>query len=157
LAGCTDVPLTAGQGECSATFAGPGTVEVVANFPGSGDAAASVSPSTAVQVSGLAITPQPITFPETALGTPSAEQALTVTNTSLVAATVSAVLVQGGDASAFATSSDGCTGTALNPGASCAVVITYTPDVAGSSVSSLDITDSAAAEPQQISLTGSAS
>jgi len=93
-------------------------------------------------------------FSSQVLNTTSDAQAETVTNISPVNLTISTVTLGGTNASDFATSGDGCTGSTVAPNASCTVSITFTPSSTGSRTASLTFTDNAPSSPQTSSLTG---
>lgn len=94
------------------------------------------------------LTPASLDFGTQALGTTSAPQTITLSNT-------------GGDAMAIAgISSSGdfaqtnnC-GTTLAAGSSCSVTVTFTPTATGSRSGSITVTDNASGSPQSVPLTG---
>ena len=92
-----------------------------------------------------------LTFSSQPLGTTSAAQAVTLTNTGTAALTISSIVATGNFAQL-----NTC-GSSLAAGASCTISVTFTPTVAGSRTGSLTITDNAASSPQVVNLGGSGS
>lgn len=109
-----------------------------------------------VQLSGTGVAPGPIlnpsqsslSFPSTIVGTSSATQAVTVTNTGTTTATVSGVAATG-DFSQTNT----CASLAV--GASCTVTVKFTPTTSGARTGAVTITSNANNSPTAISLSGS--
>ncbi|MGH9583874.1 MAG: choice-of-anchor D domain-containing protein, partial [Bryobacteraceae bacterium] len=87
------------------------------------------------------------------VGTASAWQSVTFTNTSSVAVSFSGIGVSGSAASDFLIERNTC-GAALAAGASCAVSIAFQPTVAGSRTAYLTFTDNAYGSPQSAALNG---
>jgi hypothetical protein len=112
---------------------------------------AKISPGGAPAVN---LTLPSFTFGPQQLGTTSAAQAETVTNTGTANLTISTVTIGGTNAGDFATSADTCTGATLTPNGTCAVSVTFTPSAMGSRSASLNFTDNAAGSPQSITLAG---
>ncbi|HEV2348783.1 MAG TPA: choice-of-anchor D domain-containing protein [Terriglobia bacterium] len=108
-----------------------------------GGAIASLSPST-------------ISFGNQSVGTTSAAQTITMTNTGTanLAFAAGAVTLSGTNAADFAISTDTCSGATVAPTATCTVDVTFTPSVNGAEAASLNFTDNAAVSPQAVSLTG---
>jgi hypothetical protein len=107
-----------------------------------GTGAGSTSPT-------LSVSPTTLTFARTRVGTTSAPQTVTLTNTSSVAATISSIAVTG----PYVRASSTC-GSTLAAGSSCAVSVTFTPTVSGTQTGTLAITDNAIGSPQLVGLTG---
>jgi len=95
-----------------------------------------------------------LTFGNQNLGTPSASQPVTLTNTGTASRTISGVTVGGTNAGDFATSADTCTGETVSPRSTCSVSVKFTPSAAGSRSASLIFTDNASNSPQTVSLNG---
>ena len=115
---------------------------------------ASGSPQT-VSLSGTGIAPAAVSFSpsslsfSTPLGTSSASQTVTVTNTGGVALGISGIAAN----YPFEIMTSTCTGN-LAGGASCSVNISYTAQTSGTVTGAFTITDSAAGSPQSVPLTG---
>jgi hypothetical protein len=78
------------------------------------------------QLTTATIAPGSLTFASQTVGTTSAAQTLTLTNTSGIALTLSAIVVTGDF-----TETDNCANAAINTGASCAIQVTFTPSQSG--------------------------
>jgi hypothetical protein len=109
-----------------------------------------------VPLSGTGVAPGPIltaspaslTFPGTIVGSQSATQAVTVTNSGTTSATVSGVSVTG-DFSQTNT----CTTVAV--GASCTVTVRFNPTASGTRTGTLTVTSNANNSPTTVTLSGS--
>jgi hypothetical protein len=89
------------------------------------------------------------------VGTTSTPSTVTVTNHGTAGLAVAGVALSGTDPSSFTIQSDGCTGQTVAPGASCSIVVAFTPGQAGDLTASLTISDNAVFNPQSVSLSGS--
>ena len=83
-----------------------------------------------------------------AVGTTSAAQTATLTNTGAVPLAINVIVVDG----SFAQTNN-CPAT-LAPGGACAIAVTFTPAVAGDRQGVLSVFDDAAGSPQTVALTG---
>jgi Abnormal spindle-like microcephaly-assoc'd, ASPM-SPD-2-Hydin len=95
-----------------------------------------------------ALSPASLTFGGQAVGTSSASQTVTLSNTGGAPLSISGIVVNG-DFSQV----NSC-GATLAAGASCPITVTFTPTVAGTRQGTLTITDNAPGGPQTVSLTG---
>jgi sugar lactone lactonase YvrE len=105
-------------------------------------------------VPGALLFPNPLSFSTEPLGTAGA-LAVTVTDSSAVATSVSTVGISGANAADFVAPSgaDGCAGNSIPAnGGSCAINVIFTPTVAGPESATLTINDSAGT--QTVMLTG---
>jgi hypothetical protein len=109
----------------------------------------------------LDLSPATLTFGPQNVGTASAPQTVTVTNTGTASLTISSALVGGTNSGDFATNADTCTGATLTPTPSststCTINVTFTPSATGSFSASLIFTDNVngvAGSTQTVSLTG---
>ena len=100
------------------------------------------------QTATLSLSPTSLTFPSTAVGSPSAAQTVTVSNTGTAAATVSGITTSGD----FAQTST-C-GSSIAAGGSCTVAVTFTPTAAGARTGSLAIASNASNGTVTASLSG---
>ncbi len=114
---------------------------------GSAVAVQSTSPSNAAPLSVLAISQGALTFGVTSVGTASATQAVTVSNAGTTTIHVGGILT-----SADFTESGTCT--TLNPGDSCTVQVTFTPQTAGTRSGALELQTDAAQSLEFVSLVG---
>ncbi|HEY1242645.1 MAG TPA: choice-of-anchor D domain-containing protein [Bryobacteraceae bacterium] len=96
------------------------------------------------------ISPGSLVFGAQALGTTSAAQFVTVTNTGSGALNFSKDTVSGD----FALAGLGSCGPSLAPGANCTISIHFTPTAAGTRTGNLTIADNAPNSPQTVSLSG---
>jgi M6 family metalloprotease-like protein len=102
----------------------------------------------------VSLSPTSLTFASRAVGTSSAAQTVTLTNTSTVTLSIREIALAGASASQFAETST-CGGS-LNAGASCTISVAFRPTLAGGQNASLAVTDNAAGSPQSVSLRGTA-
>ena len=124
-----------------------GTVTITDNAANSPQTVLLAGDGLPVPVVSLSVTS--LTFSSQSLGTTSAPQTVTLSNTGSSALTIASI-VSIGDFAQLNT----C-GTSLAAGASCAINVTFTPTAAGSRTGSITITDNAASSPQIVSLGGS--
>ncbi len=102
------------------------------------------------------VSPGSLTFAALGIGTTSAAQSVTVTNSSsaqLIFAASPLSLI-GLNSQDFAVQTDGCSGKTLAAGGTCAVSITFKPSVAGSESGQLLIMSNANNSPATVSLAG---
>jgi len=97
------------------------------------------------------LAPTSLTFSSQQVGTSSAAQAVTLTNTGNVALSVGTLQTTGDFAEV-----NNCSAT-LAPGSSCVINVTFTPTASGVRSGTLTISDNAQASPQSVSLTGTGS
>lgn len=90
----------------------------------------------------------PIAFPDQLLGTASAPQAITLTNSGVSTLNISSIT-----ASAQYSVSSAC-GKSVAPGANCALNVTFSPTAQGTSPGTISINDSASSKPQVIEVSG---
>jgi hypothetical protein len=153
--GCgAQVPASGGSCSLSITFTPTtvgtrtGSVTIVDSAPGSPH---TLSLTGTGAVPGVALQPTSLTFGVTAVGTTSATQRVTLTNSG--GATLTITRIQGsGD---FAETND-CTAT-LAGGSACSIDVTFTPTADGTRIGTLTISDSAADSPQSLNLVGGVS
>ncbi|MGB9488038.1 MAG: choice-of-anchor D domain-containing protein [Terriglobia bacterium] len=101
---------------------------------------------------GANISPGSLTFTGQQVGTTSAAQTVTLSNTGSVSLTVSSITATGTNASDFGVTNT-C-GVNLAVGANCTISVTFTPMATGTLTAALTITDNALTSPQTVSLTG---
>jgi hypothetical protein len=104
-----------------------------------------------------ALSPTSLSFAAQTVGTASAAQTVTVTNTGGTAFAISAAGRGGTDPGDFATSNDHCTGATIAPAATCTIAATFTPAAAGTRTATLTFTDNAPGSPHTLALTGEGS
>jgi hypothetical protein len=101
--------------------------------------------------------PATLTFASQTVGTTSAGQSSTLTDTSsTVALNISSITLTGTDPGDFAISSASTCPTSgtIKAKATCLVTITFTPTATGTRTATLNVTDNATGSPQTVSLTG---
>ena len=115
-----------------------------------------LSGSVVVPVASLSTTA--ITFSPINVGTTSAAQTITLTNTGLGSMTVTGAVLGGTNPSVFTMTngSTSCQGATLAANASCSVSLTFTPAAATSYSATVTFTDNATGSPQAVAVSGSA-
>jgi hypothetical protein len=117
---------------------------------GGGDAIVGISQVGKADISGVTGA-----FPDTLLGTSSAPQTLTVTNTGGAPLNVASASLVGSDAGEFSLAQNSCEGAALAPGAACSVEVSFSPAHTGAfSAADLAVTSDSASSPDEVALTG---
>ena len=122
-----------------------GTLSVSDNAPASPQTV-SLSGSGNVPIAG--VSPSSLTFSSQTVGTTSAAQAVTLSNTGGATLNLSSIATSGDFAQ-----SNNC-GSSLTAGAHCAINVTFTPAASGTRSGALSIADNAAGSPQAVGLTG---
>ena len=107
-----------------------------------GGGSASGTPAATFSVSSLA-------FGTVGLGVTTLPQTVTVTNSGTASLAISSATVSGD----FALASNAC-GASLSSGASCAMMVTFTPTVVGARTGTLSLATNASGSPQSLALTG---
>src|SRR6202030_2471968 len=109
----------------------------------------------------VGVAPNPVAFGNQTLGTTSAAQTITVTNSGNLASTLAAgtpVTITGANSGDFAIVGGTTTcvaGFVLTAnGGSCVINVTFTPGAAGARTATVSVADDAPASPQQTTLTG---
>ncbi|KRA31372.1 hypothetical protein ASD81_18205 [Nocardioides sp. Root614] len=155
---CTNAVLSTGQ-SCTVQVAfkpqAPGSRAALLSFadnaPGTPH---QVSLSGAATQPAASLTPSSLTFADMPVGQTSPQQPVTMRNVGSSTLTISGVTF-GSGAADFQKVSDGCTGAALAPNASCVVQVAFRPTVAGTRTGVLFFADNAPGNPHSVSLTGS--
>jgi len=96
--------------------------------------------------------PSGVSLPSTGVGAASAAVPVTLTNTGTAAVTVTGVT--SGNGAEFAVATNGCTGTVLQPGATCQFSITFTPAAAGTRSTTISVASNGTGSPQSIVASG---
>ena len=97
--------------------------------------------------------PMSLNFGTESVGTTSAPQTTTLTNSGTTTLTLTSETIVGTGAADYAITANTC-GTSLAVGASCSVTMTLTPSAIGTRSAVLAFTDSAQNSPQNVALTG---
>jgi len=123
--------------------------------------AGAASTSQTLTVTGTGVTaatavtvyPTTLTFPNQSVGTVSAPQNVTITNTGTATLNISNITTStGGDYSQ--TNTCGALLNTLSVGQSCSVSVTFSPTASGTRSGSLSITDNATGSPQTVAISG---
>jgi hypothetical protein len=100
---------------------------------------------------GATLTPMSLTFPGQPVGTSSAAQAATLTNSGNLPLNISGIQVTGDFGQ-----NNSCPAQ-VSPGSSCMINVTFSPAVSGTRSGSLTVNDNAYGSPQAVNLTGTGS
>jgi hypothetical protein len=104
---------------------------------------------------GVGLIPTSLTFGNQKVGTTSATQSVTLTNTGTAALTIDSIALTGINAGDFAeTTTCPISPSTLAAGAKCALSVTFTPVAKGTRTATVSITDNAPNSPQSIALSG---
>ncbi len=125
---------------------------LLASCGGSSSASGTITPAAAPSA---ALAPSSLAFGNENVGTTSAAQTVTLANNgnaALLFTGTAGIAVTGTDNGDF--SQTNVCGTSLAAGATCNIVVTFTPSAAGSRAAALSIADNATDSPQSVSLTG---
>jgi len=140
-----------------------GTHSITAQYAGDTNFTGSVSLALSEIVSGVpavTLSAPSLTFANQTVGTTSATQSVTVTNSGSGSLAISHISVAGANIADFAiTGGSTCpvNGGTVPAGANCTVVVTFTPIASGARSASVTVSDNAAGSPHSVSLTGTAS
>jgi hypothetical protein len=104
--------------------------------------------SVLLQVPEVSLSSGPLTFPSQWVGTTSAAQNLTLTNTGSAPLKISSIAINGDFAQTNA-----C-GTSMAAGASCSITVTFTPTAIGTRSAMATITDNATDSPHTVAISG---
>lgn len=104
-------------------------------------------------VSGASVDPTSLGFGSVPVNTTSSPQTVTLTSTGSGPLLISSIRINGNSSKDFAIQSNNCP-PSLAVGASCQVVVTFTPTKRGTRTSSLAFTDDAPDSPQVVALSG---
>ncbi len=96
----------------------------------------------------LALSPTVLPFSTQLIGTTSAAQTITLTNTGVAGVTISGIAIAGANADEYAQANT-CA-SSLEAGANCAINVTFTPAAAGWRTATLTITDDAFGSPHTV-------
>lgn len=135
------------------TASGSRTASVSISDNASGGLKAVSITGTGMPSVGLSLSPSNLSFGSQAVGTTSAAEIVTLTNTGSGALSVSSIAMTGANPADFAETGNTC-GSSLAPGGACTVEVTFTPSIAGARTATLSFTDNAGGSPQTVGLTG---
>lgn len=115
---------------------------------GCSNSSTSGSSSSTQSAPQASLSPSTLTFSSQNLGTTSASQTLTLSNTGNAALAVNSITAAGDFAQA-----NTC-GSSVAAGASCSISVTFTPSVVGTRTGSVSVGTNASGSPESVSLTG---
>jgi len=98
------------------------------------------------------VSPGSLSFGNQPVGTTSATETATLSNTGTGALSISSLTITGANAGDFA-QSNSC-GSSLPAGSNCTLSVSFTPTASGSRTASVSIADNASGSPQKVSLSG---
>jgi hypothetical protein len=98
------------------------------------------------------LSPTNLSFGSQPVGTTSAAQTVTLTNSGNAPLSITSLAITGNNASDFAQTNN-C-GSSVGAGANCKVRVTFTPSASGSRTASIIFADNASGSPQTVSLSG---
>src|SRR5438046_3872028 len=102
----------------------------------------------------VTFTPSSLTFAAQAIGTTSAPQSITITNTGNASLFINSAATRGANPLDFTQMDDGCSGLTLAAGTGCSVSIAFSPTASGTRSATFILTDNAAGSPQTVPITG---
>jgi len=103
----------------------------------------------------VTLSPTSLTFNSQTVGTTSAAQAVTLTNSGNAALSITAIGLSGSNPGDFAqTNTCPLSPSTLAVGANCTISVTFSPSATGNRAASVSIADNAAGSPQSVGLTG---
>jgi Ca2+-binding RTX toxin-like protein len=153
-AGTTDIAGETGPSFVPTSAQGGSTLRVVVSFTDNHGALETViSADTAPVPAPLAsVSSASLAFGSQIIGSTSATQVITVTNTGNASLVVSALTLSGANLGEFTVTLNTC-GTVL-PGASCTINVVFTPTTIGAKSATVSINHNAAGSPSNITLSG---
>lgn len=105
----------------------------------------------------VTLAPSTLTFSTQIVGTTSAAQPVTLTNSGSAALTITSIGFTGANASEFAQTNNCPPAPAtLAAGSNCSIKVTFTPTAAGTAAASISIADNATGSPQTVPIAGTA-
>lgn len=144
--GVTFHPSASGARSATLTFSSNASNGATKNVTLSGTG------SSATATPGQLSIPAALSLPGTSVGSQSAASMVTVTNVGGAAVTVSSVTSS--NSSEFAIVNNGCSGSAVQPGASCQFGVTFIPSISGARSSTISVVGTGTGSPQSLSATG---
>jgi hypothetical protein len=132
------------------------TMQMVALKPGTSGGASGIATTPGPSSPGASVSATNLAFVTGGVGIASAAQTITLTNTGGVAMAISSIRITGSNAADFVDVTT-CGGS-LSAGASCNIVIVFTPTLVGSAeTATLTVTDNASGGSQSVVLSGTGS
>lgn len=113
----------------------------------------SSSSTTTAPTPTVSLSPSSLTFGSQSVGSSSAAELVTVSNTGNGTLVFSSIVISGTNSSDFTQTNTSC-GPSVGPSGSCTINVTFTPSASGTRTGTLTITDNASTSPQTVSLSG---
>ncbi len=137
----------------SAVGARSGSLAIAHNATGSPSSVSLSGTGAAAPAPAVSLSGSTIALGSVQVGTTSAAQIVTLTNTGTAALTISGITLGGTNAGDFARTGT-CAAGAVAAGASCTLTATFTPTVAGARTASLSVASNAPNSPHAVNLSG---
>ena len=137
----------------TATGSSSASITITDNASGSPHSVALSGTGTGVPAPAVSLSPASLSFGSQNVGTTSAPQTVTLTNSGTADLTINSIGLGGTNPGDFAQTNT-CPST-LAASASCSLSVTFTPTATGSSSANLTITDNASGSPHSVTLSGS--
>jgi uncharacterized repeat protein (TIGR01451 family) len=105
----------------------------------------------------VGMSPSSLSFGDQGVGSTSAPQTVTITNTAASGAqslAIGQLAIGGANAGDFSLGTDNCSNASVAPGDSCGVEISFAPTVTGSRNATVDVPSNAASSPDHVALSG---
>jgi hypothetical protein len=157
------LPVTPGSNTCTISVAFAPTSMGAQSATLNVNIGAPAAPAPLVQLTGtgigpvIGVVPASLTFASQTVGTTSAAQTVTVSNTGAVSLTALSVSLGGTNPTDFARpagAAGGTCGTTLAPTSTCTITLTFTPAVSGARSATLLVSGAAPANTATVSLSG---
>src|SRR4051812_3527980 len=123
---------------------------------GGGGGGGGTQPPPPATAPAVTFTPTSLTFAAQAIGTTSAPQSITISNTGNAPLFVNSAATRGANPLDFTEVSDGCSGLPLAVGTSCSVSIPFPPTASGARSATFTLPDNAPNSPQTVPISGPA-
>ena len=137
-----------------AICAGAGPVWASQGSGGGSGGGGTPPPPPPSSVPGASLSPSTVTYGPQDVGTTSAVQTVTLTNTGTASLFIARMAQGGIDPLDFAETNDFCIGSSVAPGASCTLTVLFKPTATGTRTATISVVDNAADSPQVITFTG---
>ncbi len=149
--------LNFGRGYDAATLLNSGAVLTEGGFNGTNQNYTILSGAELYNAGGTSapvasLSPTTLTFASRSIGTTSAAQTVTLTNTGNAALTITGISITGANAADF-TETNTCPAS-LAANANCAISVKFVPNAVGARAANLGVADNAAGTPQTVALSG---
>jgi hypothetical protein len=138
----------------SALLLATGATEALASHGGGGGGGAPPPPPPPAGTPTVSLSPSSATYGPQDVGTTSAPQTITITDTGTAPLFFSGMRQGGLNPIDFAEIDDQCVGITIAAGASCTITLVFKPTATGTRTATLSVGDSAANSPQVVTLTG---